>query len=112
MPTCDDDDLLDDLSSHYKLPLVCIIPSSQLQKSGLLVCSRKGEFRYWEDITQDSIFEDHYSSLKVYLQDGDFGTHLACHEVQKNIYMYIYIFFFFLKNIIYNLTLILQYYFD
>ncbi len=80
MPTCDYDDFFDDLSSHHKLPLVCIIPSNQ--RPGLLVCSRKGEFRYWEDITRDSIFEDHYLSLKVYLQDDDFGTHLACHEVQ------------------------------
>jgi hypothetical protein len=82
MPTCDDDDTLDDLSDHQKLPLVCIIPSNQYQKPGLLACSRRGEFRYWEDITRESVFEDHYSSLKVYLQEGDYGTHLACHEVR------------------------------
>ncbi|RIA91812.1 Non-repetitive/WGA-negative nucleoporin C-terminal-domain-containing protein [Glomus cerebriforme] len=84
MPICEDDELLDDLSNHHKLPLVCIIPSNQHKKPGLLVCSRKGEFRYWEDITRDSIFEDHYSSLKVYLQEGDFGTHLACHETHQS----------------------------
>jgi hypothetical protein len=85
MPICDDN-FLDDLSNHHKLPLVCIIPSNQYQKPGLLVCSRRGEFRYWEDITRDSIFEDHYSSLNVYLQDDDFGTHLACHEVQDYLF--------------------------
>lgn len=79
---CDDDDKLDDLNNHPKLPLVCIIPSNQHQKPGLLACSRRGEFRYWEDITRESVFEDHYSSLKVYLQEGDYGTHLACYEVQ------------------------------
>jgi len=82
MPICDDDDVLNDLSNFHKLPLVCIIPPNQHQNPGLLACSRKGEFRYWEDITRESIFEDHYSSLNVYLQEGDFGTHLACHEVQ------------------------------
>ena len=85
MPICDED-FLDDLSNHYKLPLVCIVPSNQIQRPGLLACSRKGEFRYWEDITQDSIFEDNYSSLKAYLQEDDFVTHLACHEVQDYLF--------------------------
>ncbi|CAB4485068.1 unnamed protein product [Rhizophagus irregularis] len=84
MPICDDDDILDDSNNHPKLPLVCIIPSNQHQKPGLLACSRRGEFRYWEDITRESVFEDHYSSLKVYLQEGDYGTHLACYETHQS----------------------------
>ncbi|GES90802.1 nuclear pore complex protein Nup133 [Rhizophagus clarus] len=106
MPMCDDDDdILDDLSNHHKLPLVCIIPSNQYQKPGLLACSRRGEFRYWEDITRESVFEDHYSSLKVYLQEGDFGTHLACHETHQSSQDSCIIIFGSAKSVLYRINI-------
>ncbi|CAI2174432.1 15106_t:CDS:10 [Funneliformis geosporum] len=105
MPICDDDDFLDDLNNHHQLPLVCIIPSNQSQRPGLLVCSRKGEFRYWEDITRDSLFEDHYLSLKVYLREEDFGTHLACHETHQSSQDTCIIIFGSLQSVLYRINI-------
>ncbi|CAG8481784.1 6897_t:CDS:10 [Funneliformis mosseae] len=105
MPICDDDEFLDDLSNHHKLPLICIIPSNQSQRPGLLVCSRKGEFRYWEDITRDSIFQDHYLSLKVYLREEDFGTHLACHETHQSSQDTCIIIFGSLQSVLYRINI-------
>ncbi|CAG8748139.1 16757_t:CDS:2, partial [Cetraspora pellucida] len=65
-----------------KLPLVCLIPSAEGSKPGLLACTPKGEFRYWEDISYAMTEAERYKGLKLYLQEGDQGIYLACHETK------------------------------
>ncbi|KAF0482062.1 nuclear pore protein [Gigaspora margarita] len=77
MPSCDGEPIDSD-----KLPLVCLIPSAEGSKPGLLACTPKGEFRYWEDISYAMTEAERYKGLKVYLQEGDQGIYLACHETK------------------------------
>lgn len=76
MPVCEDDQ-----QNSNKLPLACIIPSIQGANPGLMLCSPKGEFRYWEDISYAMTEANRYKGLQLHLQDNDRGTYLACHEV-------------------------------
>ncbi|CAG8546085.1 10734_t:CDS:10 [Dentiscutata erythropus] len=77
MPSCDGE-----LIDSDKLPLVCLIPSAEGSKPGLLACTPKGEFRYWEDISYAMTEAERYKGLKLYLQDDDQGIYLACHETK------------------------------
>ncbi|CAG8461900.1 44_t:CDS:10 [Acaulospora morrowiae] len=83
MPVCGNEPL-DSNESHYNLPLVCIIPSVEGSKPGLLACTPQGEFRYWEDISYAMTEANKYKGLQLHLQDGDRGTYLACHETKRS----------------------------
>ncbi|CAG8600058.1 18718_t:CDS:10, partial [Racocetra fulgida] len=65
------------MHSADKLPLVCLIPSAEGSKPGLMACTPKGEFRYWEDISYAMTEAERYKGLKLYLQE----EHVALYRI-------------------------------
>ncbi|CAG8598431.1 1288_t:CDS:10 [Paraglomus occultum] len=76
MPTC--------YRFRFSMPIattfVCIVPPINGATPGLLVCSLKGNLKYWDKISFALTEVERYKSLDLHLDKDDYVTCLDCYE--------------------------------
>ena len=79
MPTC----YKFSFSRPIATSFVRIVPPINEATPGLLVCSLKGNFKYWDKISLALTEIERYKSLDLHLDKDDYVTCLDCYKVNS-----------------------------